>query len=114
MQIENSNVIFYIIGIIVLFIFGRIFVGSMKFVSKFVYSTILGGIVILVINFVGKVFSFYIALNPVTAFIVGALGIPGIGLIVALKNILSIWIYLPKDFLRIRLRISGVYQSYSI
>lgn len=90
MSIGYSNIIFYIIGIIVLFLLGRMFIGPMKFVAKFVYSTILGGIAILVINVVGKAFCFNIALNPVNAFIIGTLGIPGLGLIVALKNILSI------------------------
>ena len=90
MSIGYSNIIFYIIGIIILFFFGRMFIGPMKFVAKFVYSTILGGIAILIINIVGKAFCFNIALNPITAFIIGTFGIPGFGLIVVLKNILSI------------------------
>lgn len=90
MSIEYSNVLIYIIAIILLFFFGRIFIRPLKVVVKLLYSSILGGIVILIINLVGGSFDFNIALNPLTAFTIGTLGLPGIGLTIALKNILNI------------------------
>lgn len=90
MGIEYSTVFLYIVGIIFLFFFGRMFVGPMKVVVKLAYSFLLGCITILIINLIGGVFDFYIALNPLTSFIVGILGIPGIFLTVALRYILNI------------------------
>lgn len=90
MGIEYSTIFLYIIGVIFLFFFGRIFVGPMKVVMKLVYSSILGAIAILIINLIGGIFDFYIALNPLTSFFIGTLGIPGICLTIALKNILDI------------------------
>jgi len=90
MNIEYSTVFFYIIGIIFLFFFGRIFVGPMKLIMKLVFKCALGGIVILVINLVGGIFGFCIALNPVTSFMIGTLGIPGICLTIVLKSLLNI------------------------
>lgn len=90
MSIEYSTIFFYIVGIIFLFFLGRMFIGPMKIVVKLVYSCLLGGITILIINLIGGVFDFYIELNPLTSFMIGTLGIPGICLTVALKNILNI------------------------
>ncbi len=73
-----------------MYFFGRMFVGPMKVIVKLICSTILGGVAILVINFIGGIFNFNIALNPVSAFMIGTLGIPGVGLIVALNSILNI------------------------
>lgn len=77
-------------GIILLFFFGRVFARPMKVVMKLVYSCILGAIGILIINLIGGFFDFSIALNPLTSFVVGTLGIPGICLTIVLNNILEI------------------------
>lgn len=90
MNIEYSTAFLYIIGIIFLFFLGRMFAGTMKVVAKLIGNSILGGIVIFVINLIGNIFNFCIALNFITSFIVGTLGIPGICLVIALQYILKI------------------------
>jgi len=90
MGIEYSTIFLYIIGVIFLFFIGRTFSGPMKAIIKFIYSCILGGIVIIVLNLIGSIFNFSISLNFITSFIVGTLGIPGICLIVVLQYILNI------------------------
>jgi inhibitor of the pro-sigma K processing machinery len=60
----------------------------MKIVLKIIYNAVIGGIVLIVINLVGKLFGFCMALNAVSALIVGILGIPGIALLIVLKFIL--------------------------
>lgn len=48
-------------------------------------NSILGGILIFVINLIGGIFAFHIGLNILTAILVGLLGIPGAILLVILK-----------------------------
>ncbi|OPZ89036.1 MAG: SigmaK-factor processing regulatory protein BofA [Firmicutes bacterium ADurb.Bin419] len=90
MGIGYSTIFSYIIGIICLFFFGRMFIVPLKAVAKLIYSSLLGGIAIIVINIIFSVFNYHIALNPITAFIIGMMGVPGVALIVALKGILNI------------------------
>jgi len=56
-----------------------------RFLTKIILNTIIGGLVLAVINFVGRLFNYHIALNVVTAMVSGNLGIPGIVLLVVLK-----------------------------
>jgi inhibitor of the pro-sigma K processing machinery len=90
MFIEYSTVFAYVIGIILLYFLGKYLVVPMKTVLRLIYNSLIGGISILVINFVGGNFNFHIALNPVTAFIIGTLGIPGVFMISILKKLFEI------------------------
>jgi inhibitor of the pro-sigma K processing machinery len=64
---------------------GRVSELPMKYILKIFYCTIIGGIVILLINFVGDKISFHIPFNIISSAIVGLLGIPGLALLVVLK-----------------------------
>lgn len=87
MYIEYSTIFAYLIGLIILFFLGKFFIVPMRIIIKLIFNSILGGIAILIINFIGNFLNFSIALNVFTAFIIGALGIPGVLLIIVLKNI---------------------------
>ncbi len=82
---EMNNVLIYSACIILLFIFGRIFVLPLKSVLKLVFNSILGGLVIWIINIIGGAFNFHIGLNIVTSILIGILGIPGAILLIILK-----------------------------
>ncbi|WP_407921091.1 pro-sigmaK processing inhibitor BofA family protein [Acetivibrio mesophilus] len=90
MFIEYNTIFAYIIGIILLYFLGKFLVVPMKPVLKLLYNGLIGGIAILVINFVGGNFNYQIALNPLTAFIIGTLGIPGVLMIAILKYLFGI------------------------
>jgi len=85
MVIPYGTIFAYIIGIILLYSLGRLLLTPLKFILKLIYNAIVGGVVILVINLIGRLIGFSLALNVVSALIVGTLGVPGLGLIVALK-----------------------------
>jgi len=57
----------------------------MKYILKLLYCTIIGGVALLLINFVGDKVYFHIPFNLFTSIIVGFLGIPGVALLVVLK-----------------------------
>lgn len=92
MQIEYSLIFAYILGIVFLFILGRLFIKPMKIILKLVFNTILGVIVLLGVNYVGSMlFGFHIAVNFFSMLVAGILGLPGIGLLIALKIIYVGW-----------------------
>lgn len=82
---DTNTIIVYIACICFLFIFGRIFILPIKSILKLVLNSILGGLIIYIINVIGGLFAFHIGLNYITAILVGILGIPGAVLLVILK-----------------------------
>ena len=74
---ESNIIITYLACICFVFLFGKILVKPMKFVLKLVLNSVIGGLIIFLINLVGASFSFHIGLNVVTSVVVGILGIPG-------------------------------------
>lgn len=56
-----------------------------KILRKALLNTILGAVLLAIINFVGLYFDFYIALNIYSALIIGILGVPGLILLIILK-----------------------------
>jgi len=83
--LESSTVIIYLACIFFLFLFGRIFIIPLKNILKLVGNSILGGILIFIINLIGGAFNFHIGLNIATSLIVGILGVPGAILLIILK-----------------------------
>lgn len=86
---DFNNIIVYIACIFFLFIFGKIFIVPIKTILKLVLNSVLGGVVIFLINFIGAYFNFHIGLNLVTSIFVGILGIPGAVVIVIIKLLVS-------------------------
>ena len=75
----------YIACIFFLFIFGKIFIIPIKTVLKLIINSMLGGLLIFIINLIGSFFNFHIGLNLITSIFVGILGIPGAIVIVIIK-----------------------------
>lgn len=66
----DSNIITYLACICFLFIFGRVFIVPIKKVLKLVINSILGGILIYIINLIGANFGFHIGLNFLTSILI--------------------------------------------
>ena len=69
----NTNVITYLACICFLFLL------------KLVLNSIIGGLVIFIINLVGANFGFHIGLNFFTSVLVGFLGLPGAVILIIIK-----------------------------
>lgn len=89
MQIDYAAVIAYAFGLIMLYIVGRVLIVPIKIVLKLIYNAIIGGVVLVILNFLGGYVGLSIAINPITALIVGFLGIPGIILLLIVKYLLA-------------------------
>mgnify|MGYP002870227867 CR=1 FL=1 len=83
----NYTLITYLAGICIIFVFGRLLIVPLKFVFKFLANSLVGAVVLGVINFIGNFFSFHIGLNIFTILFVSLLGIPGVTLL-SLVNVL--------------------------
>jgi inhibitor of the pro-sigma K processing machinery len=84
-KLDFSNALVILGCIIVLWIIGKIFSVPLKALFKLIINSVLGGLLIFIINLIGAVWNFHIGLNIVTAILVGILGIPGAVLLVILK-----------------------------
>ena len=87
---DFNTVITFLVCIIVLFIFGKIFIWPLKSIIKLVVNSVIGGVLIYIINIIGMNFNFHIGLNLLTSIVVGLLGVPGAALLVILKIILRL------------------------
>lgn len=85
----DTNLITYLACICFLFLFGRIFIVPLKKILKLVFNSLLGGLVILSINFIGATFGFHIGLNIFTSILIGLLGLPGAVCLVIVKLLLG-------------------------
>ena len=84
-ELDFSN-IFVIIGcLVILWVVGKIFSIPVKAIFKVIGNSILGGLLIFVINLIGGAFHFHIGLNVGTVLLVGILGVPGAILLIILK-----------------------------
>lgn len=89
LDIPFGIIVGYAAGLILLYLVGWLLLVPLKMLLKFIYNGILGGIILWVLNLVGGLIHVTIAINPVTALVVGFLGIPGLILILLLQFILG-------------------------
>ena len=71
------------------FIFGRIFIVPIRKILKIILNSILGGVVIYLINFIGANFGFHIGLNIFTSLMIGLLGLPGSVCLIIIKLLIG-------------------------
>ena len=73
----DFSTILIILGCIIgLWFVGKIFSIPLKAILKLITNSVLGGLLIFIINLIGGAFNFHVGLNVVTAILVGILGIP--------------------------------------
>lgn len=75
----------YVACIIGIIIIGKIFIVPIKIIFKLIINSILGVILLYVINMIGTMWGLHIGINLITALIVGILGIPGAILLLILS-----------------------------
>lgn len=82
---DVKMLIVYIGCIIGIFIIGKIFIVPIKVIMKLILNTILGAILLYIINIIGASFNFHIGINLITTLVTGILGIPGVILLILLQ-----------------------------
>ncbi|NLY66660.1 MAG: pro-sigmaK processing inhibitor BofA [Tissierellia bacterium] len=85
---EIGVVLAFLFGLFLLYILGMLLVVPIRLLIKLIANGILGGILLLIVNLIGKFLGFSIVINPITAVIAGIFGIPGVILLIVLQYIL--------------------------
>ncbi|SCG81725.1 inhibitor of the pro-sigma K processing machinery [Proteiniborus sp. DW1] len=88
LDIELGVIVAYAAGLILLYFVGWILIIPLKYLVKLIINGIMGGVLLFLINLLGGFVGLYIAINPLTAVIVGFLGVPGVVLLIVLQYIL--------------------------
>lgn len=81
----NINILIFISCICLFLIIGKIFIVPIKWILKLIFNSILGGVLIYIINIVGTTWGFHIGLNFYTSILIGILGIPGAVFLILIK-----------------------------
>lgn len=76
---------YFLIAILGLYILVKIFAWPMKILFKLIINAALGAFLLIIVNFIGNYFGFYIGINAITALIAGFFGIPGVIFLVIFK-----------------------------
>jgi inhibitor of the pro-sigma K processing machinery len=88
MGVEISIILAYAFGLILLYMLGWILLVPIKFLTKLIWNGILGGLLLLLVNWVGQFWGINLSINPITALVAGFLGIPGVILLLILRYML--------------------------
>ena len=76
MILDSNTIIVYVACVVFLFILGKFFILPLKSIAKIIGNSLLGAILIFIINAIGTLLNFHIGLNIGTALITGILGLP--------------------------------------
>ena len=88
MVFDLGTVFIYVAGIFILYLFCWIFLKPIKWLIRLSFSTLLGGLALLIFNMAGQFANLHIAINPLNAMTTGILGIPGMLMTLLFSNFL--------------------------
>lgn len=83
-----QDILIFISALIAVVLSACLFAGPLRFVWKLILNSILGGLALLIVNFLLLPFGINIGINPFTCLTCGVLGLPGFALLFILKYIL--------------------------
>lgn len=84
-SISFGTVVGYLLGVLIVFVAAKIFFVPLKKVLRIVLNSVLGALVLVIINLFSPVLNIYIGVNPVSALVLGLLGVPGLCLLMILQ-----------------------------
>jgi len=87
-ELEMSIILAYAFGVMLVIFLGWIMLIPLKFLIKLIINVLIGGLVLLVLNFFGGIIGIHIGVNVITALTVGILGVPGVLLLLLIQYIM--------------------------
>ena len=84
-DITLGTAVGYALGILIICISARIFFVPLKMLIRLIINSALAVGVLFLINLVGPFINVYIGINPISALVVGILGIPGLCVLMLLQ-----------------------------
>lgn len=89
LSISPEVVIYFILGLVLLYGLGWLLLVPFKKIMRLVANSLAGALVFFLINLIGSGYGYAILLNPFSALVTGFLGIPGVLLSAVLQWILQ-------------------------
>jgi len=77
-MMEMGVLLAFTLGMIGLYLVAWMLLIPMKTVGKLLINSVIGALTVILLNLAGGLFGFHIALNLLTAALVGLLGVPGV------------------------------------
>ena len=87
-MISWELIVSFALGLALLYLIGWLLLVPMKFLWRLLAGGVLGALTLMLVNLVGGLFGFQVAVNPFTAMAVGFLGLPGAVLVILLQILL--------------------------
>lgn len=81
MGMEVGIFLAYAFGVLVVYILGKFLLVPLKWMAWCLGSSLLGGVMIMLVNVLGDSWGILVPLNIITAVIAGILGVPGLVLL---------------------------------
>ena len=88
LQIPWELILSFAIGLGMLCLIGYLLLVPMRFMWRLLAGGVMGALALVLVNLLGGLLGFHVAINPFTAMAVGFLGLPGAALVVALQMLL--------------------------
>lgn len=82
-------IIAYVVGVLFVYALGKMLLIPLRTIFNLIVNAVIGGGVLLLVNLIGSFWNFHVGVNPITALIVGLLGVPGVLLLIALRLLLK-------------------------
>lgn len=82
---EFEYIGYFLVAILGLYILVKVFAWPLKLLFKLIANAVLGVILLILVNYVGQYFNFYIGINAITAIIAGFFGVPGVIFLIIFK-----------------------------
>lgn len=82
MGMEVGIFLAYAMGMLLVYLAGRFLLVPLKWLVRILINSLVGGVIICLINFMGGELGVFLPMNPLTAVIVGILGIPGVVMLI--------------------------------
>lgn len=74
-------------GLFLLFLMGQALWGPLRFLLKAALRLALGGLLLFLINSIAAAWGWGLSINPLSAFVAGFLGLPGVAMLALLKRL---------------------------
>jgi inhibitor of the pro-sigma K processing machinery len=88
--VDNITVLIaYGFGLLLLYLLARLLLVPVKIMVRLLYNGLIGGVLLWLVNLAGSFFGLIIPINPITALAAGFLGIPGVILLLLLRQLVA-------------------------
>lgn len=88
-ELDYNLLIAYGLGLVLLYLLIRAFLIPLRVVFRVGYHLLIGGVALLAVNWAGAWVGFHLGLNPLSALVVGYLGVPGLLLLAAIRSLVA-------------------------